>query len=334
MNYFDYAQEHGIYKTMQIFNEVQSLKGYAISVYKNLWEDALDKSFFHILENYDENSGYDLSHYAIRVVGTILLNKYNNEIEHETSLTAAMDKKSYETKGLNPLEVLLEKEEEEVSNHVNSCVEYLLPYFLQDYKFFKSRKSEDRKLSYTGLFDKFSESTVYKAMSTLLEKYGDAIEYLYEVKQKCTVRNYPENRYESFLDTMVEYQTMFRNVLIYKKLSRKSKKYFYSIDLKNLKNSILNAFYEKDMYKREVGELTFYCSLSGSIVSSIEDLLNCLENELVGYIVSKCKVKVVLYDRGATLLVSSSKEIEKVILNIFGIDFPFELKRVVAKCIN
>lgn len=334
MNYFKYAKSYNGYRAMRIYQEVQNLKGYAISIYKGLWEDALDMSFFHILENFDENSGCELSHYALRVVGTILLGKYNHEIEHETSLETNLNKKSVEEDLFNPAHEILDIEEG-VSVDIQECVRYLLPMFIQDYKFFKSKKSEDRKLAYTGLFNMFSYETINESMDLMVKLYGEDMDYLYNLKRNCHYRNFSEDRYKDSMDNSIEYECFFKDVLIYKKLQVKSRKVFYLFNIKDAVDSIIQTYYQGKC-SREVGDLTVYCTLSGNLVTSTEELRVVLERELVGAVLSRFSYfKVVCYEKGKSIILSSTKELEHgFTLDIFNQDFKIPIRELVSKCSN
>lgn len=336
MDYFKHTKSTcNAYRTMQVYIEVQKLKGYAISIYKGLWEDALDKSFFHILENFDWDSGADLSHYATKVVGTILLGKYNHEIEHEVSLLAGMEKKSMETKELDPLNIVIPSEEEEASTSVDRCVHYLLPMFVQDFKFFKSKRPEDRVLTYTGLFNKFSERTVLTAMTLLVEEYGSSMEELLAMKKKSHFRNFPEDRYKNDLDETVEFNCLFKDVIIYKRLTGRASKKFYIIDLKEVLSRLVKTYFIAECV-RVIGDVNVYCTLSGNILIGESELASTLERELVGALLARSQsVRVIAYEKGSSLIISSGKELQEGIsFSIMEKDFNIPTRQLVSKCIN
>lgn len=335
MYYFDYVKDVDASKALKIYETVNGLKGYAMSIYKSLWEDALDKAFFHILDNYDESSG-DLEHYATKIVGTILLNKYAHEVEHETSLTTALDQKSLDEEvGKNPLDILMSKEDTTQSSDLDRCIEYLIPMFVVDYKFFKTKKSSDRKLSYNGLFQKFSERTVASAMISLVDKYGDDMEYIYELSKNCRMRSYQDDRYLKSMDTSVEYLGVFNNILLYKCLSRKVKKIFYSFNIRENVTTLIDVFYSSDnsIGKRTVGNVEVYCTLSGKVVTSPEELYACIERDVVGSMLAKMShFKVVQYEKGEKMILSSPKDTTYgLVLDIFGKEFSTDIKKIVSK---
>lgn len=327
MNYFNYALDCTPDKALRVYSVVWGLKSYARSIYRDLWEDALDMSFFHIIKNFNEESGGDLEHYATKVVGKILLNKYAHEIEHETSLQIELDNKSVEEGALAEVQPSIS------STNVKDCVNYLFPMFILDWVFFKTQKPEFRKLSYEGLFEKFSESTVAKSMKYLVSKYNDELEELYNLRKECHYRNFPEDRYKSDLDETVEYISTFNGVVLLKQISgTKSKKNYYDIDLVGTINDIITELYTNENgYARKIGSCMVYCTLSGRLVLTKEELLKALETELVGAILARNRVKVVAYEKGKSLLISSSKELDDVYLTIKDLDFSIRKKRMIAK---
>lgn len=334
MYYFDYVKDVDASKALKIYETVNGLKGYAMSIYKGLWEDALDKAFFHIIDNYDESSG-DLEHYATKIVGTILLNKYAHEVEHETSLTTALDQKSLEEVGKNPLDIIMLKEDTTQSSDLDRCMEYLIPMFVRDFKFFKTKKSSDRKLSYSGLFQKFSERTVASAMISLVDKYGEDMEYIYNLSKNCRMRSYPDDRYLKSIDSSIEYLGVFNNVLLYKCLSRKVKKLFYSFNIRENVTTLIDVFYssEDSIGKRIIGSSEVYCTLSGKVVTSPDELYDCIERDIVGSLLAKMPhFKVVQYEKGEKLILSSPKDTSYgLVLDVFGKEFSTGIRKIVSK---
>lgn len=333
MNYFNYAQTQDSYRALQVYKVVQDLKGYAISIYKGLWEEAMDECFFHILKHYNPEKG-ELVHYATRTMSTVLLNKHKKEIAHETSLLTAMEQKSMETSGMNPLEILVNDDEViDCSTDIESCIAFLLPKFIEDYKFFKSKKAENRNLSYEGLFKRYSVKTVRRSMELLMKVYGEAMDELLDLKQNCHIRNFSEDRYKKGLDTNIVLESVFQGVVVYRRLSNRVSKKFYSIDLVSVVDKLRDLYFT-DKYYKNVGGYDVYCTLSGNIVIGEEALKSTVERELVGCILSKSQCKVVKYEKGNRLIVSSVKDIDNVVVRLFEEDLVIPLDKMVSKCVN
>ena len=335
MDYFRYNKAINSYEAMQIFDVVQQLKGYAGKIYKGSWEDALDSSFFHILRNYNKDSGGELEHYATKVVNTILLGKYKDEITHEVSLETGMNKLSMDASYQNPMNILI-TDDVEVSADLESCIHYLLPSFIEDYKFFKSRKPEDRKLSYKGLFDMYSSGTIVQAMDYMVKNYGQAVEDLLAIKRKCHYRNFSKDRYKNSLDTSIEYDCMLNNVLLYKRVSGRSTKKFFFLNLRETITRLIEQFYTSGERNKIMGDYTVYCSLSGNLIIGEDELYDTLEREIVGAILARSQnMKVAVYEHNENMIVTASRDLDEgFTLSIFDEDFPIVFKKIISKCIN
>lgn len=317
MNYFEYTKTLSTSTIYEILEVVNSLKGYAIKIYKGLAQDALDAAFNHIIKNYDENSG-ELEHYATKVVGKILLRKFAREVEIDGEiLEGIVNKKKANVGYYNPEGIL--DSLTAIPNTVDACVNYLLPFFIQDYKFFKTRKAEDRRLEYNGIFNKFSYSVINESMNQLVNTYGEDMEYLLELKSNCHYRNFPSDRYLKSLDENVEYVDTVEGIILYKKNSSRLKRFIYCIDIKDALYQLKFKLYREE-YKRVIGDITVYCTLSGQLVTDENELNEILESELVGALLARAHstMGVLRYDRGSSLMLSSNRAEEKGFLFEIG----------------
>lgn len=335
MNYFKYVKKFDVGRSLQIYRVVQNLKGYAITIYKNLWEDALDQAFFHILSNYDEESGGDLEHYATKVVGTILLGKYAHEIEHDIALDDGMNKKSTEDTSANPLNIIMENEDFIQIQDYEKCKRYLFPLFVQDYKFFMTLRQEYRKCSYTGIFDMFSCEVILKTIKYFSGKYGKAILKLDKLRKTCRYRSFASDRYQKSMDPNIEYRGMLNGTLLYKVVSKRGSKFFYMMDTKKVIDDIVSSFYSDPKSEAHViiENSDVYCTLSGRLVIGVDALREALENEIIGSLLAKLSTfRVIRYDRGVNLLMSATKETDVVFpIEIFGYTYYMDFRRVPSK---
>lgn len=335
MDYFKYVKNLDVSRSLRIYHVVQNLKGYAITIYKNLWEDALDLAFFHILSNYDEKSGGDLEHYATKVVGTIMLGKYAHEIEHDIALDEGMNKKSVEDTSANPLNILMENEDLLQVKDLKRCKRYLLPMFVQDYKFFITLRQEYRKCSYTGIFDNFSSDVILQTIRFFSKKYGNLMLGLDKLKKTCRYRSFPSDRYQKSMDPNIEYRGMLNGTLLYEVVSKRGSKFFYMFETKKVIDDLVNNFYknEKSEAHVKVEGVDVFCSLSGKFVIGEEALRDALENEIIGSILAKLSTfRVIRYEHGVDLLLSATKESDiRFPIDIFGCTYYIEFKRVPSK---
>lgn len=335
MRYFDYVDTLDSGRALRIYQAVYSLSNYAKKIYKGYWEDALDKAFFHVLENFNDDSGGDLDHYATKVVNTICLGRYNHEIAHDTSLNMEMDKKSATVGELNPLNILAEKEASFSYNNLKGCINYLLPRFIQDSHFFITKRAEHRKCEYKNIFSMFSHEVIVASMNYLVEKYGEAMEELNALKKKCRYRNFAEDRYKNSMDTTIEYMGMLKGVLLYKSLGKKTVRCFYEVDILDAVDYLVNNVYnvEGSRAKVVVEGMNVYCTLSGQLVCGEKELRKTLESELIGTILARMSVlKAVLYERGKSIVFSASREISNALKIEFLDNFYYlDFKRIPSK---
>lgn len=340
MDYFKHAQllkKNNPYRAWKIYEVVYqgTLKYYAKKIYGNRFEDALDMAYSHILENFNGDKG-ELEHYATVVIGTINLGMYKYEIDHEEVLEITADQTAYSENHGDPLDVILDGEAELQSSEVNECISYLLPFFIADYKFFKTRKAADRSLAYSELYNKFKAKTIYEAVNVILEKYDKPMEELIAIKKSLKFRNYSEDRYEKSMDSSVTFLNEVSGIILYKKEKGKMSKLLYSIDLQDTIYNCVKQFYTGKL-NRNIGGLDVYCSLSGQIICDEDRLYETLENELVGGVLSKLQLmKVLKYERTKELVLVASKAISynEITLKILGCPFriPFILRT--GKCIE
>ena len=335
MDYFKYVKKFDVGRSLRIYQVVQSLKGYAITIYKNLWEDALDQAFFHILSNYDEESGGDLEHYATKVVGTIMLGKYTHEIEHDIALDDGMNKKSAEDTSANPLNIIMENEDLLQVRDFERCKKYLLPMFVQDYKFFITLRQEHRKCSYTGIFDMFSSDVILETIKYYSKKYGRAMLKLGELRKTCRYRSFSGDRYQKSMDPNIEYRGMLNGTLLYKVISKRGSKFFYMLETKRVIDDIVNSFYLNPDSNAHVTieDVEVYCTLAGKFVIGLPALREALENEIIGSLLAKISTfRVIRYDRGVDLLLSATKETDVMFpIEVFGYTYYIDFRRVPSK---
>lgn len=335
------------WKIKMIQDTVANLKSYATSIYKSLWQDALDAAFFHIIKHFDftvsEDDEEDLSEklyrYSTKVVGTILLGKYNHEIEHEISLINGIDQRSMnEESKMNPLSILIEGEELDQSQNLSDCIKYLTPYFIKDFKFFKTKRSDQRKLKYTGLFEKYSSDIIMQSMKYLVDNYSNIMEDMYSKISKSRYRMFSEDRYKKNLDSAVCYKGYVNDTLIYSTTSRvKGNKSFYFFNIKDTISDMIKEYYSDsnsvNSGKYTIEDTVAYISLSGVIVFTESELRTLLEYELIGAILAKIShLKVVVYEKGKSMILSSPKDNEcGLICNIFSTNYHTYFKRLVSK---
>lgn len=339
MNYFNCAlllKRNTPYRSFRIYSVVygKDMKAYAKKIYGANFEDALDRSYRHILENYDPNKG-DLEHYVISVIHKINRNIHKNEIGDEAA-DLAMDELAFKENNGDPLEEYLEKQRKGMPYDVENCVKYLLKYYIIDFKYFTTNKSSDKINSYSELFENFSIKSIKEAVEYIKVNYQESIEDLYAVKRIMRFKAYPRDRYMEAFDTSVEYLCDFRGIVVYKRPEAKTGKVIYEIDLKEILNRFKKIFYS-GILNRNIGGLECYISLSGKLSFSEAEAMDNLETEIVGSILSRLQqMGVMLYEKGTRLLMTASSPMSRtsMVLSILDRPFPIEMRHRVAKLVR
>lgn len=330
MKVFNYlTNKKGIKETYDIYTEVRNLKAFAIANYKSSWEDALDEAFFHILSNYDSSKG-DLSHYASKIVRTILLNKNKKEVANDEQTKIGLDLKAAEEYKSSSLELIFEDEK---SEDIKKCIEDMVELYTKDLKFFVTENSKDRKQKYSKLFKKYSCEVIEESKKYLKDKYHNKAKDFVEMSKNTGIRNFGEDRYLKSIDSMVEYVGELNDIVMIRRRQGSHVKKVFKINIGEKINLLYNLLYKDDGYLTfNMEDSKVYLTLSGRFVNSVEELKNCLESELVGSLLSRTCLKVFHYDKGNELLLSSTKDIQySVVLSIFGKNITIIFDRVVVK---
>lgn len=333
MKYFLYNKKRDSNLSLAIWEELNALKYYAISLYKGNWEDALNDSYMHLMENYDESKG-ELSHYAIRVVATIYMNKYIQEVKDDEILQTESDKESYSKyMESDELDTILDKDYISEDN-IKNCEDFIIPMFVEDFLFFKSMNPKDKKLNYEFLHDVYPDIVIAKAFNNLMEKYGNSLSRLYELKKSCTYHDYSADRYKKSFDSAIEFECSINNVILYRKKTKYSAtRKIHKVNIKRMVNSVMYRL--EDILSQKVGNLTVWCTLSGFISYDIEKIKAKIESELIGKILSgSINIKVLAYEKGSCIYLTSTQDLPEMMYhNILGRSFGVEIQKVVSKVV-
>lgn len=334
MRLFKYLSTRSPKEMYDIFKVVQSLKYLAMKKYANNYEDALDMSYFHIVKNYDSSKG-DLKNYAMKVVSTINLNSFKKESPDEKEQTDDSSSISNSKIAQDYINSNLEEvyEENFKSDNVDSCIKDMVSLFVKDFKFFVSSNAKYRKMDYKELFDNYSLDTILNAKNFLLDKYSSKIEKFISYSKVSSIRNFSEDRYLKSIDSSLEYKGNLNDIIMIKRKQGSHIKKVYRVSIENSINILLELFYRNTNYgKMFIEDIPIYTTLSGRVVDSIEALRYSLEKELVGSLLSRTALKVLNYDRGNEILLSSTKDTQSdVILSAFSKNISINFERLVVK---
>lgn len=310
MNFFKYNTSF-VNKTsadlVEIYDVVRGLEKYAKTIYKGRWEDALDIAFFHIIQNYDPSKG-ELENYATKVVSGVSLNQFRKEYPYEF-ISDLEDEKTGTIEGITITDRLDERNQRV---DIENCIDYMIPFFIKDFKFFRNMETSQRKEKYSELFKKFNFSSISAATQYLRDNYMEDVEKFYELKKTCGGKRFSSDKLNKRKDTSMEYLGELNDTLIYRrKASGNSDRYFYKIDIKHLIENFLDKFYSQGgtAYVK-IRDTIAYCTMRGEIVFSVEELMSAIERDLVGTTLSRTNLRVVHYDVGNKIILISTTPLE------------------------
>ena len=340
MNYYKYANSLNL-TIHEIYTTVYNYRHLAMARYGVNWEDAIDDTFHHILEHYDKSKG-ELGPYVHRIINTIHLNKYAHETNRgigdgeETELDVESDKRAVELDSeTNPYNLVMITQEDniEYQESLKACVDYLLPYFLVDYEFFKTKDTSlrNRSVKYTDLFKKFSYKEISEAMDILNSYYKQA-KYIKTLSDSCHIKGFGDDRYQKSLDKTLSYEARIGDIIRCKAVGAVRRKYPYLLDIKDVLGRIFIMFYDEDgVASTKIGDTTVYCSLSGKLLLSKEELFHRIENEIIGSILARnTNLKVLHYEKGKEMILLSTKEeVPSIVISMFKAGIYIPLTRLV-----
>lgn len=315
------------YRSYKIYRAVynKEMKAYATKIYGSNYQDALDNAYRHILENYDSDKG-ELSHYTIAIIHNINFNSSKREISIQEVTELALDNKAFKGNNGDPLDDIVSRQVDYNDKNVDNCINYLLKYYISDFKFFKSNKSSDRVNNYNELYDRFSVKTILSAISIISERYDNEIDELYCLKKQLRFKSYPSDRYVDSFDNSVEYMCEFNGIVIYKNRRAKGNKVIYEINIEDLLKKFKKTFY-KGILNRNIGGVDCYVTLSGKLVIGEDELYDYIEDDLIGSILSRLpQMGVMRYERGKSILLTSSAPMTRTVVTLLVLDIPFSVE--------
>lgn len=329
MKYFKYSggRNSSQFQLARIFNAVQKMKQIAIARYGVRYQDALDAAFFHIVDNYDESFDEDednLERYTSSIVSTIYRNNFRHEVLSDSVLDITSNNNAVkEVEEEDPWEDVGVDLSAEFEKDVEECTSSLLPNFLKDFEIFKTKSPSNRKMSYSSIYSKYSDSVISETVNRLGKYYEDA-KYLYELGKTCHLRSFTSDRYKSFMDESIRLSSIVNGIAVCSFSSSHIKRNVYKVHVSEFIDEVVENFYSKvnPIGYRNICGHSIYCTLSGKEVEGESALRKSLETEIVGTLFAKViNLRVVDYKEGAHLFVSSSKPEEYgLVFSMFGVD--------------
>ena len=169
-----------------------------------------------------------------------------------------------------------------------------------------------------------------------MDTYAKDVEEVYALKKSLRFRSYPEDRYLKSMDETISYVCDMNGILVYKLLEGKVNKVFYEIDLDKVLREVVSRLYVEKYY-RCIGGVDVYCTLSGKLVFDLNDLMENLENEIVGFILSRLQtMRVFMYERGSKIILVASRVISTafVVMEVLEDKFLIGITQRISRCIE
>lgn len=314
MRYFRYSNAGkspadilNIYKVLW-----EDLANYAKVIYKNRWEDALDLAFSIIINNYDSNKG-ELLNYATKVVRTCMIQANRKEVPYEfiEDVSDNPDRLSKKLSKSISERVKFDVQEKKILKNDESfmkCVNYLAPFFIKDFKFLASMKSSYRKHDYSELLELFDMEDIVNAIKYLKEGYEAEVQVFLDTRKACCKRKYNPDK-ENNIAPGIKYLQILNGTVLYYKTKNVSEKYFYYVDLNDAVREFLQKFYNSGKCGMvKVEDTVAYCSLTGVILLSLNELVESLKNDIAGILVTRENVRI-LERREDGLIILSNREL-------------------------
>lgn len=338
MKYFKYARRRTSKFSIQVWEELKNLEPYARSIHKGKADMAMLDSYYHITRMYNEEKCTELKHYVIKVLKNIYLGG-KSDLVSEEQLNKATDAESMRKNSENDAYEKADIEMMFKNEDLKSCIRYMFPYFIQDFKFFISESPKNMSLDYSDLWDLYTRKTILQTIKVLRDYYKEPVqEYLDKVaKYKRVVRSYDSERYRKSFDETLNFECIIEDTLLLScKVKVRKEKVVYKINIRKMIMRLMNLM--KDELNLEIPELgiSVWSSLNGKIFFSEKEIEEQLENEIIGkFLADFISIKVLAYTRGDVIYLVSTKEYPQYIyLDIAEKSFGIELEKVVYKVVK
>ena len=222
---------------------------------------------------------------------------------------------------------------DEKGTDFDKCLVEMVNLLVDDFKFFASFFTKDRKGDYSKLFAKYSADTIKSVQEYLVNTYKEDLARLFNFSKNTSIKDFKEDRYLGSLDKGLTFNGIINDIVVIKRERGYHCKKIFKINLGEVISDIVRLFYTDTCFGKSLIEnVPVYVSLSGKIVHDKDELMNLLERELVGSLLSRTPLKVVNYIKGSELLLSSTKDTQHDIqLPMFGKVFIISFERMAVK---
>lgn len=302
MFYFDYSKgDKSASFGIAVWEILQGYKYYAIRIYKSGWEEAIEATLHHVIENYDPRKG-QLENYIISVLKTICLNRFGSNIPDE-NVEIKVDsktKKGYD-EGSNDYS-LADKRLDNTSENIEICKRKMIPVYI---KLYGSSSSKTKKgiVVELNLNSVFTDEVISKALKDIKEDYDGILDHLASFKKENLWRRRTVVNITDYFLSSHELEYVMRDTVYLRKKENRKCNFIYRLDIEDAINKFLVIHGSKFSAESLDGTIV-WCTIYGDFTLDIEDVRKTINAEMINYLCIKKQVRILGYEEGKLMYIS------------------------------
>lgn len=328
MNYFDYVSTRSNQETMELFEILQGLRGYAFSIYGDRADDAIDATFEHVNSRYDESYG-ELENYTKSVLKNINRSEFKKESPDSENIDGVWSERLADIN--SPDTILEERVDQLISENEIECAKELASGYVSDFEVFKDLGS--MKVScldkYDKVFEKYTKATITNAIFYLKDNYDEIVESFLEFGKKIKNKRMKESQIQKRVEDKIKFVSLIDKTVLYDKVSNFERRFFYAIDLIELVDEIINI--DKKRISVEVEGRDFWLRPFGGVTEDKKQLKSELGMALVMAILDSNEGIQLVKAEGDVFIICTTQPIKSCEICIYGVNFGVRLERLNSK---
>lgn len=328
MNYFDYVSTRSNQETMELFEILQDLKGYAFSIYGDRADDAIDATFEHVNSRYDESYG-ELENYTKSVLKNINRSEFKKESPDLENINGVWSERLTDIN--SPDTILEERIDQLISENEIECAKELASGYVSDFEVFKDLGS--MKVScfdkYDKVFEKYTKATIINALFYLKDNYDEVIESFLEFGKKIKNKRIKESQIQKRVEDKLQFVSLINKTVLYDKLSNFERRFFYAIDWNEFVEEIIRI--NKKRISVEVEGIDFWLRPFGGVTENKKLLKTELGMALVMAILDSHESIQLVKTKGDEFIICSTQTLKSCEISIYGMNFGVRLERLNSK---
>ena len=328
MNYFDYVSTRSNQETVELFEILQDLKGYAFSIYGDRADDAIDATFEHVNSRYDESYG-ELENYTKSVLKNINRSEFKKESPDSENINGVWSERL--TDKNSPDTILEERVDQLISENEIECAKELASGYVSDFEVFKDLGS--MKVScfdkYDKVFEKYTKATIINALFYLKDNYDEVIESFLEFGKKIKNKRMKDSQIQKRVEDKIQFVSLIDKTVLYDKLSNFERRFFYAIDWKEFVEEIICI--DKKRISVEVEGIDFWLRPFGGVTENKKLLKTELGMALVMAILDSNESIQLVKTKGDVFIICSTQPLKSCEICIYGMNFGVRLERLNSK---